>query len=167
MLYTSAEAAKLLRRLNEEHERLIREESSLETFSAAVGEDIESVRPEYNYKKFRADMAEIESKIRTVKHAINLFNANTLISEFNMTIDQMLVYLPQLTRRKNNLRAMQSRQPKERKGDYGNFIDYNYANYDIAEVKQDYLQTADELLKAQTALDKINNSVQFEINIEL
>ena len=167
MLYTSAEAAKLLRRLSEEYDRLEREEAAVETFSAAVGEDLESVRPEYNYKNFRAETAELENKIRAVKHAINLFNANTLISEFNMTIDQMLVYLPQLTRRKNKLRTMQSRQPKVRKGVYGNFIDYNYANYDIAEVKQDYLETSAELIKAQTALDKINNSVQFEINVEL
>ena len=118
MLYTSAEAAKLLRRLNEEHERLIREESSLETFSAAVGEDVESVRPEYDYKKFRADMAEIESKIRTVKHAINLFNANTLISEFNMIVPNRKSFNDKdlSVNMQKDIEAVEGSSNKDRKG---------------------------------------------------
>ena len=45
MKYTSAEANKLLRQLNEQKERLLNIESRSSTFIAAVGEDIEDVRP--------------------------------------------------------------------------------------------------------------------------
>lgn len=67
-----------------------------------------------------------------------------------MTIDEMLVYIPQLTRLKNKLLEMKSRLPKERvEEQYGrpsNIIDYRYANYDIAAVEADYEKTADRAL---------------------
>ena len=44
MKYTSAEAAKLLRRLNEEHEALLELERQSASFVAAVSEDLESIR---------------------------------------------------------------------------------------------------------------------------
>ncbi len=167
MFYTSSEAAKLLKRLNEEHERLRRDETTASVFTAAVGEDIESVRPEYNYKAVQESISECERKIRKVKHAINEFNINTFVEEAGMTVDQILVYLPQLTARKNKLQSMQARLPKSRKGVFGNFIDYAYANYDIDAVKADYLRTCDELAKVQTALDKVNNTELIELDDEL
>lgn len=167
MLYTSSEAAKLLKKLTEEHSRLEREENSASVFTAAVGEDLESVRPAYNYKDAQDAIKNIETKIRKVKHIINLFNASTIINEFDMTIDQMLIYLPQLTRRKNKLQIMQSRLPKTRKGVYGNFIDYEHANYDIETAKADFIKISDELARAQTALDKINNSAKMDIADDL
>ena len=45
MKYTSAEAAKLLRKLNEEQAALKERESKTATFVAAVDEDVESARP--------------------------------------------------------------------------------------------------------------------------
>ena len=48
MKYTSAEAAKLLRSLNEEHSLLKEEIRKKSTFLAAMGEDPETVRPEFN-----------------------------------------------------------------------------------------------------------------------
>ena len=84
-----------------------------------------------------------------------------------MTIDEMLVYIPQLTRRKNKLLEMKSRLPKERvEEQYGrqsNIIDYRYANYDIAAVEADYDKTVDELSRAQLALDAINGRETFDL----
>ena len=45
---TSAEAAKLLRRLNEERDALELSERRREVFTASLVEDPESVRPEYD-----------------------------------------------------------------------------------------------------------------------
>lgn len=59
-------------------------------------------------------LRELEDKIRKVKHAINQFNLTQDVPGFNMTIDQMLIYIPQLTARKNKLNRMRSRLPKER-----------------------------------------------------
>ena len=47
----------------------------------------------------------------------------------------------------------------------GNIIDYKYANYDIEEVSKYYAELSDTLAKAQTVLDLVNSTVEFEINI--
>ena len=153
MNYTSAEANKLLKKLNDEYTALLDKETRSRDFRAAMGEDVASVRPAYDYVETQARLAALEEKIRRLKH---------------MTIDEMLVYIPQLTRRKNKLLEMKSRLPKERvEEQYGrqsNIIDYRYANYDIALVEADYEKAADELSRAQLALDAVNGRETFELS---
>ena len=162
MNYTSAEANKLLKKLNDEYTALLDKETRSREFRAAMGEDVASVRPAYDYAETQARLAALEEKIRRLKHAINCFNTTHFVDGFDMTIDEMLVYIPQLTRRKNKLLEMKSRLPKERVeeqyGQQSNLIDYRYANYDIAAVEADYDKTVDELSRAQLALDAINGS---------
>ena len=166
MNYTSAEANKLLKKLNDEYTALLDKETRSRDFRAAMGEDVASVRPVYDYAEAQAHLAALEEKIRRLKHAINRFNTTHFVDGFDMTIDEMLVYIPQLTRRKNKLLEMKSRLPKERvEEQYGrpsNIIDYRYANYDIAAVEADYEKTADELSRAQLALDAVNGRETFE-----
>ncbi len=51
MKYTSAEAGKLLKKLNDEQSSILLREENSKEFLAAVGEDLESVRPDYNFKE--------------------------------------------------------------------------------------------------------------------
>lgn len=166
MKYTSTQANKLLKKLNDEYSALLDKEQRSRDFRAAMGEDVESVRPVYDYAETQARLAELEGKIRRFKHAINCFNTTHFVDGFDMPIDEMLVYIPQLTRRKNKLLEMKSHLPKERvEEQYGrqsNIIDYRYANYDIAAVEADYEKTADELSRAQLALDAVNGRETFE-----
>ncbi len=170
MKYTSAEAAKLLRKLNENHQAVLDKESKCADFIAAVGEDIEDVRPQYDYHKTQEELAGIEQKIRTVKHAINQFNISTVVQDFGMTVDQMLVYIPQLSARKQKLSRMAAQLPKERCSSAGfgakTIIEYRYANYDIAAVEAELAAVTEELARAQTALDVVNNSEVMEISID-
>mgnify|MGYP006958135984 FL=1 len=137
MNYTSAQANKLLKKLNDEYTALLDKETRSRDFRAAMGEDVESVRPAYDYAETQTRLAALEAKIRKLKHAINIFNATQTVDSFDMTIDELLVYIPQLTKRKSKLLEMKSRLPKERvEEQYGrqsSIIDYTYANYDIAE----------------------------------
>ena len=114
-------------------------------------------------------LPEVECKIRKVKHAINVFNTTTIIPDFDITIDEMLVYLPQLNRQCEVLSKMRDAMPKVRvSSGYssgGNIIDYRYANYDIEEVGRYYAELSDTLAKAQTVLDLVNSTVEFEIDI--
>lgn len=166
MLYTSAEAAKLLRKLNDEKNSIEHNENQSAVFQAAINEDIESARPEYDYRKTQDNIDEIEEKIRIVKHAINKFNLEHEVPGFNMTIDQILIYIPQLTKKKQKLFNMQNRLSKQREIiRVAGIIEYTYANYDINAAKEDYEKISDELSRAQTALDVINNQVKFEIDI--
>ena len=166
MLYTSAEAAKLLRKLNDDKIDLEENERQSSTFSAAINENIEQARPEYDYEKTRAELEEIELKIRKVKHAINKFNLEHEVPGFNMTIDQLLVYLPQLKRKKTKLNIMKSRLAKTREPvRVAGTIEYTYANYDVAQVKKDYDKISNELSRAQLALDALNTQIKFEIEL--
>ena len=169
MQYTSAQAAKILRRLNEERNALLAMEAQSKDFLASVGEDPDSVRPAYDYADTQTKLAELEEKIRKVKHAISVFNTTTTVPEFGMTVDQLLVYIPQLSQRKLKYSDMMSKLPKTRETGAayarGNIIDYRYANYDIAAAEQDYSVTADTLGRAQTALDVVNNTLTMEIDL--
>lgn len=170
MKYTSAEANKLLRKLTEEKYYLLTMEEKSSTFQAALGEDPESVRPEYDYRAVRAAVDELNRKIRTVKHAVSRFNLEHMVPGFDMTVDQMLVYIPQLTAKKEKLSEMKDRLPKQRdmKSAYGRaatIIDYIYTNYDIKEARADFDAVSDELSRAQTALDVLNNTETMEIDI--
>ena len=160
MKYTSAEANKLLKKLNDEYAALLEKERRSRNFRAAMGEDVASVRPAYDYAKTQARLAELEENIRRIKHAVNCFNTTQSVDGFNMTIDEMLVYIPQLTKRKSKLLEMKSKLPKERvEEQYGrqsNIIDYTYTNYDLAVVEADYEKVIDELSRAQLALDAVN-----------
>lgn len=113
MNYTSAQANKLLKKLNDEYTALLDKETRSRDFRAAMGEDVESVRPVYDYAETQIRLAELEAKIRKLKHAINIFNATQTVDGFDMTIDELLVYIPQLTKRKSKLLEMKSRLPKE------------------------------------------------------
>jgi hypothetical protein len=162
MKYTSAQANKLLKKPNDEYSALLDKEQRSRDFRAAMGEDIESVRPAYDYAKTQARLEELEGTIRGLKHAINCFNTTQVVDGFGITIDEMLVYIPQLTKRLE----MKSRLPKERvEEQYGrqsNIIDYTYTNYDLAAVEADYEKTSDELSRAQLALDTVNQRDSFE-----
>ena len=109
MNYTSAQANKLLKKLNDEYTALLDKETRSRDFRAAMGEDVESVRPVYDYAEMQIRLAELEAKIRKLKHAINIFNATQTVDSFDMTIDELLVYIPQLTKRKSKLLEMKSR----------------------------------------------------------
>ena len=158
MQYTSAQAAKLLRRLGEEHQLLLNDEMNTCVFLAATGEDVDSLRPGYDYTATQQELAALEAKIRKVRHAINIFNSTTTID--GMTIDEILIYLPQLRDRKHKLAGMIDRMPKQRARSsvlsrYSGqtpIIDYEYANYDIQQAQAEYKAVSDEIALLQTRL---------------
>lgn len=167
MKMTSAEANKLLRKLHDDHSALESMEMESRTFVAATTEKIEDARPEYDYTAVQEKLAELEDKARRLKHAINVFNISQTIDDSGMTIDQALVYIPQLSERKRKLAIMRAAQKKKRNESMksSNLIEYTYANYDIEQAEADYQSTNDELARVQNALDLINSTVQFEIDI--
>ena len=71
MKYTSAQANKLLKKFNDEYDLLLAEEAESSTFLAAMGEDPESVRPEYDYLETQKSLEELGNRIIKLKHAIN------------------------------------------------------------------------------------------------
>lgn len=165
MKLTSAEANKLLRKLNDERNAILVMEQRLRSFVAATVENIEDARPEYSYEATKARVEELDTQIRKIKHAITMFNVTHELPEIGMTIDQVLVYIPQLTEKKSKLAFMRSIPKKQRNmvAKSANLIEYTYANFDIEEIEKDYLAVVDELAKVQNALDLANSTISFEI----
>ena len=169
MKYTSAEANKLLKALETKRETLLRKEEKSSKFTISVGEDIEEVRPEYDFLGTQAEVAEVNAKIRAVKHAISVFNTTHTVPGFgDMTIDQALVYLPQLSGQVRKLRNMAIALPRERKELYrSNLVEYDIANYDPEEAAREFEAKQEELSSLQLALDAANTGETMEIEIAL
>lgn len=173
MKYTSAEAGKLVRKLEDRVRDLLSMESKAALFRVASGEDADSLRPDYDFNKTQDELAHLSEQIRAVKHAINVFNTTHTLPGFDdLTIDQALVYIPQLSNRKETLRQMAAHLPKERVDDsryrYGSrtsFIDYEVANYDRADARAAYNHTAETLAKLQLALDAVNTTKTMDIGV--
>ena len=161
--FTSAEANKMLRMLNDSRDMDLSEEREKCTFIAATIEKVEDVRPEYDFGKAQKDVAQMEEAIRKLKHEINKFNVSTVVDGFDMTIDEMLVYIPQMTEKVRKLSRMASVLQKSRvagTGKNSSIIEYEYANYDVEEAKKAYKEAYEELTRAQNALDVVNNTVK-------
>ncbi len=168
MKCTSAEANKMLKKLLDDRNDILKKEEEIRTFKAATVEKLEDARPEYDYEATQQELIEIDNRVRTIKHAINVFNLTQEIPGTGMTIDQVLVYLPQLSLRKMKLSTMKQQQVKKRCEGYdanSHFIEYTYANYDPAQAEADYNKVSDELGRIQNALDLVNSTVQFEIEL--
>ena len=87
MKYTSAEASKLLRKLNDDIKAELQLESQSREFVAATTEVPDDVRPEYDYAAANAKIDALQASVRRLKHAINVFNAATVVPGFDFTID--------------------------------------------------------------------------------
>ena len=170
MKYTSAEANKLLKKIEGMISDIERKESITSSFIVSLGEDAETLRPKYDYEATQKELEKLEGKVRIVKHVINEFNLTHTLPGFDgLTIDQALIYIPQLTERINKLRKMSSVLPKQRIERYNNtsIVDYNVSNYDIEKAEKDYVEAKNKLAALHLALDAVNNSEVMEINISL
>ena len=84
-----------------------------------------AVVPEYDYRQVSETIRQIDEKIVKIKHAINLANLTSTVRikfeyddaqpvEKEMTVDQLLIRMAQLSRRKIFLDGLRKRDPKVR-----------------------------------------------------
>ncbi len=167
---TSAYANKMLKKLNEDKEFWCEKEREGHLYIAALDE--EPIVPEYDYAEVAAKIEEIDAKIVKIKHAINRTNVmnQVRVGEQQMTVDVILVRMAQLNRRKLMLDCMRKHQPTTRISG-GNFNarksvpEYQYINYDLELIKQEYERIDAEIAEMQIALDKYNQTVEFEVEL--
>lgn len=169
-IMTSAYANKVLRKLSEDKEYWRKKEHEGCTYIAATDE--EPVIPDYDYASVAGEIAAIDDKILKIKHAINVNNATNqiLVGEHQMTIDEILVKMAQLNKRKMVLDSMRKKASKTRINS-GMFSarksapEYEYINYDLDLVKQEYERIDAEIAAMQIALDKYNQTFEFEVQV--
>lgn len=160
---TSAEMNKELKRLQYERGQILEQERQASSFVAATTEDLDEVRPEYDLPAVNEALAKTEKEIRGIKHRLNVFNSTYLIEDLGMTIDEVLVFLPQQSERVTKLAEFAKRAPRlrwsDRYGSRGNLIEYEYANYSRADAMRLYEEANSALVRAQIALDRVNTTV--------
>ncbi len=167
---TSAYANKLLKSLEEDKQFWVNKEEASKMYTAAVNE--EPVIPEYDYVQVANTIAEIDEKICTIKHAINVTNANAkvLVGDKEMSVDTILIKMAQLNKRKATLDHMRKQLPKTRVEQYSfgssnKVPEYRYINYDLDLVKEEYEKVSNTIMQMQMALDKYNQIVEFDVEI--
>ena len=111
-------------------------------------------------------------KIVRIKHAINIVNATNEITvgDKKMSIDAILVRMAQLNKCKNVLDRMRKQQPKTRinSGMYTarkTVPEYQYINYDLDLIKKEYEEIDSEIATMQIALDKFNQTFEFDVEV--
>ena len=167
---TSAYANKMLKGLEEDKSFWVNKEETSSTYVVANNE--EPVVPEYDYVQVANTIAEIDEKITAVKHALNVANAaaKIMVGDIEMSADTILIRMAQLNKRKNVLDVMRKRLPKSREEQRSymsrNTVpEYRYINYDLDLIKKEYEAVSRTIMEMQMALDRYNQTVQFEVNI--
>lgn len=170
MKITSAIANKMLRQLNDDKEYWTNMENTSCIYTATLGET--PVVPEYDYTDVANKIAEIDDKIATIKHAINLANVNSQVTVGDkvMSVDTILVAMAQLNKRKNILDFMRKQQPQQRLKpmSYSSRAaqpEYQYINYDLDLIKSEFERISLEIMDMQVALDKYNQTEEFEVEV--
>jgi hypothetical protein len=132
----------------------------------------EPVVPDYDYTAVAETIAEIDEKIAVIKHALNVTNATAKVrvGDAELSIDTILIRMAQLNKRKSVLDVMRKRLPKTRE-EQRSYIsknavpEYRYINYDLNLIKQEYERVSSNIMEMQIALDRYNQTVQFDVNI--
>lgn len=167
---TSAYANKILKSLEEDKAFWVNKEEASSTYVVANNE--EPVVPEYDYVQVANTIGEIDEKIAVIKHALNVANATAkvVVGDIEMSIDTILIRMAQLNKRKNILDVMRKRLPKAREEQRSymsrNTVpEYRYINYDLDLIKKEYESVSKTIMEMQMALDRYNQTVQFEVNM--
>lgn len=166
---TSAYANKMIKSLEEDKAFWVNKEATSSTYVASINE--EPVVPEYDYQEVAAAIAELDEKIAIIKHALNVSNATAKVpvGDREMSIDTILIRMAQLNKRKAVLDQMRKQLPKAREEQAymsRNAVpEYRYINYDLELVKREYEAVSNTIMEMQMALDKYNQTVQFEVEI--
>lgn len=170
MKYTSAEANKLVRRMQETEKAIIARIQKGAIFRATSNEDPEVNRPDFDFMASINELAEVQKKIRILKHAINVFNTTHVLPGFDdLTIDQALVFIPQLNANRERMKVLSEHLPRERAGDdryyRDTIIDYEITNYSVEEAKKAYKEITEKLTAMQLALDTVNSTETMEVEV--
>ena len=167
---TSAYANKMLKSLEEDKAFWVNKEAASSTYVAAINE--EPVVPEYDYTEVAATIAALDEKIAIIKHALNVTNATAKVQvgDTEMSIDTILIKMAQLNKRKSVLDQMRKQLPKARVEQHAymsrNAVpEYKFINYDLELIKKEYETVSVKIMEMQMALDKYNQTVQFEVDI--
>ena len=152
-LMTINEIGKRIGDLKTERERLIEKDKKLRVFRASEFEDLEKLRPDYDYEGLQGELDGVEEEIRNLTaKAISILTTQKVNEFHDMTVLDLLLYLRDLKEKEERLYEMTTHLEKERHAS-SHLLEYEYTNYDISKVEEDLRKTREELEKVRTFFD--------------
>lgn len=144
-----------------ERRELLKEEKKACSYRVMEGEDPSAKKPEYDYVETWNQIMEFDDSIRSVKHAINSFSVSHYVPEYDMTLDELEMYLEDLDRRFNTLKELGDAHPIKRTI-VNRSVRHTIANYDLKQARKDSERLDDERRKVRRIISEIKESEVFE-----
>lgn len=161
MKMCNSEAMKAVKELEEKKKNLIFTEDNRSKISYKEGE--EKVLTKYDYAQTRKSVAEIDEKIRKIKHALAKSNCTTVIDDFGITIGEALVYLAQLNAEYRQLDDLSGYPKLARRITANGVLEYTECLYDPEEATRDLEALHSKICKLQVAIDRANLTNYIEV----
>ena len=121
-LMTINEIGKRIGDLKTERERLIGKDKKLRVFRASEFEDLEKLRPDYDYAGFQSELDRVEEEIRKLTaKAISILTTQKVNEFHDITVLDLLLYLNDLKEKERHASSL--------------LLEYEYINYDIGKVE--------------------------------
>ena len=144
-----------------ERRELLKEEKKACSYKVTEGEDPSAKKPEYDYEETRNQLMEFDDSVRLAKHTINSFSVSRYVPEYNMTLDELEMYLEDLNRRFNTLKELGEARPIKRTI-VNRSVRHTIANYDLKQARKDSERLDDERRKVRSIISEIKKSEEFE-----
>ena len=144
-----------------ERRELLKEEKKACSYRVMEGEDPSAKKPEYDYVETWNQLMEFDDSIRSVKHAINSFSVSRYVPEYDMTLDELEMYLEDLDRRFNTLKELGDAHPIKRTI-VNRSVRHTIANYDLKQARKDSERLDDERRKVRKIISEIKESEEFK-----
>ena len=143
-----------------ERRELLKEEKKACSYRVMEGEDPSAKKPEYDYVETWNQLMEYDDSIRSAKHTINSFSVSHYVPEYNMTLDELEMYLEDLDRRFNTLKELGDAHPIKRTI-VNRSVRHTIANYDLKQARKDSERLDDERRKVRRIISEIKESEEF------
>lgn len=144
-----------------ERRELLKEEKKVCSYRVMEGEDSSAKKPEYDYEETLNQLMEFDDSIRSAKHTINSFSVSHYVPEYNMTLDELEMYLEDLDRRFNTLKELGAAHSIKRTI-VNRSVRHTIANYDLKQARKDCERLDDERRKVRSIISEIKESEAFE-----
>ncbi len=159
MKFNGVSALKHVKYLEDEKQKVLESERNNSTTVIIEGKAVDTEM--YSFEKTREDIDKIDTEIASLKHALNLFNTQTVVMD-DLTIDKALVVLAQKNRELEIVRTLRSRAKESYESGYREAY-IRRTNYSHDEVDKYHQMLMKEIHILQMKIDEANIMNTFEI----
>lgn len=149
-----SEVIKCIKELEEKKNVLLNQERQRSIYNY-VDENAKII-PTYSYKKTREQVDKLDTKIRSLRHALAVANCTVKVDDFDITIGEALVMLAQWQSKCRVLEDLSDRQQLTQQVTYNGKMQVTACNYDVEVANADYEALRNKIAKLQVAIDRAN-----------